>query len=398
MAHVIEIFRSGRHVSASGEVVSFSDADLDAIVRSYDTRVHEAPLVVGHPKSDAAPAYGWAKALVREGSKLKSVVSDVDPAFAEGCLRTRRYAKVSASFYKPDSPNNPKPGAYYLRHIGLLGAQPPAVKGLKEASFADGGADTLTIDFADGDAAAAGAGADAAAASSAFTPAQLEALQKMIADAVIAATGAAKTAPASGASTTQTADHTEAADVIAAVEKIEGLTPEQLEALKKRIAEAFADAAAAGAGNAPTVDASEASIARRALSIREADIVKRERAARRKEHEGFLDGLLRDGRPLPASREKTLAFLELLEGDASVSFGEGEKRSPAQIFREDFLARLPKQVITREVSGGGDVDYAEARDEVDLAEQAVAYQADQAAKGITVSMTDAVHHVAKKGR
>lgn len=60
-----------------------------------------------------------------------------------------RYKKVSASFYRPDAPCNPKPGAYYLRHVGFLGAQPPAVKSLKAIEFADGeDGDVVTVQFA----------------------------------------------------------------------------------------------------------------------------------------------------------------------------------------------------------------------------------------------------------
>ncbi len=50
-------------------------------------------------------------------------------------VKAGRFKSRSASFYHPDNPNNPKPGVYYLRHVGFLGAQPPAVKGLKAVEF-----------------------------------------------------------------------------------------------------------------------------------------------------------------------------------------------------------------------------------------------------------------------
>jgi len=46
-----------------------------------------------------------------------------------------RYKKISASFYSPNYPFNPAPGSYYLKHVGFLGAVPPAVKGLGDARF-----------------------------------------------------------------------------------------------------------------------------------------------------------------------------------------------------------------------------------------------------------------------
>ena len=54
------------------------------------------------------------------------------------------------AFTPPDHPSNPVPNAYYLRHVGFLGAQPPAVKGLGEARFADVDQDDdlVTIQFA----------------------------------------------------------------------------------------------------------------------------------------------------------------------------------------------------------------------------------------------------------
>ena len=53
----IKIFRGGAQTTAAGQTIEFSEADLDGVVRNYDPAVHEAPIVFGHPKTDA-PAYG----------------------------------------------------------------------------------------------------------------------------------------------------------------------------------------------------------------------------------------------------------------------------------------------------------------------------------------------------
>ncbi|RMH22225.1 MAG: peptidase, partial [Gammaproteobacteria bacterium] len=106
----IAIFRPGRHVAMSGQALSFSEADLAATAEAYDPALHEAPLVVGHPRHDA-PAYGWVKRLsFSEGDEggLKAEPAQVDPAFAE-MVRKGRFKKVSASFYPPAHPANPKP-------------------------------------------------------------------------------------------------------------------------------------------------------------------------------------------------------------------------------------------------------------------------------------------------
>lgn len=137
------IFRAGRHRTIGGQTVEFSEADLAAVAAAYDTAVHEAPLVIGHPKTDD-PAMGWVSGLKCVGLRLEADFRQMDPAFAEA-VEAGRYKHVSAAFYAPDSPRNPKPGGYYLRHVGVLGAVPPAVKGLGPLSFAED--DTVFLAF-----------------------------------------------------------------------------------------------------------------------------------------------------------------------------------------------------------------------------------------------------------
>jgi len=141
----IHIFRSGRHTAMSGATIEFSDADLQAAADAYDPAVHEAPIVVGHPQHDA-PAYGWVAALSYSEDGLQAHPHQLDESFAE-MVRKGRFKKVSASFYTPDSPTNPKPGAYYVRHVGFLGAQPPALKGLKQAEFDESAEGVVELEF-----------------------------------------------------------------------------------------------------------------------------------------------------------------------------------------------------------------------------------------------------------
>ena len=49
----LHIFKPGKHVAMSGANLNFSEADLAATVLAYDPALHEAPLVIGHPKHDA---------------------------------------------------------------------------------------------------------------------------------------------------------------------------------------------------------------------------------------------------------------------------------------------------------------------------------------------------------
>lgn len=139
MIEGVEILRTGTHTSNSGEKVTFGNADLQALAERYDAGLHEAPLVIGHPKENG-PAYGWVKKLRVVGDRL---VADCDcaPELVEA-IRQGRYRKRSASIYKDLDGK----GAY-LRHVGLLGAAPPAVKGLADIALGDGGDEAMTIDM-----------------------------------------------------------------------------------------------------------------------------------------------------------------------------------------------------------------------------------------------------------
>lgn len=131
----IEIFRAGKRPDSSGNLTEIKISQLAQAVTAYDPNLHEAPAVIGHPK-DNAPAYAWVKGLSLEGDTLKAELAQIDPEFSE-MVQAGRFKKVSASFYLEDSPHNPKPGKLYLRHVGFLGAMPPAVKGLRNPEFSE---------------------------------------------------------------------------------------------------------------------------------------------------------------------------------------------------------------------------------------------------------------------
>lgn len=131
----------------SGQTLQFTEADLQATCAAYDPTLHEAPLVVGHPAHDL-PAYGWVQSLRFNEGGIDATPAQVNPDFAD-MVAAGAFKKISASFYLPDSPSNPVPGVYSLRHVGFLGAQPPAVKGLRPPGFADTEEGVLTFEFAE---------------------------------------------------------------------------------------------------------------------------------------------------------------------------------------------------------------------------------------------------------
>lgn len=120
----IEIFRGGKQIDSHGKEHD-GDAIIDLAIKNFDAKTHEPPLVVGHPETNA-PAFGWVQALKKSGNRLLAKFQDVVPEF-EAIAKQGLFKKRSASFY-PDG---------RLRHVGFLGAAPPAVKGLADLKFED---------------------------------------------------------------------------------------------------------------------------------------------------------------------------------------------------------------------------------------------------------------------
>jgi len=76
------IFRVGTHTDSSGAAKTFARSDLDKTVAAYDPARHEAPLVIGHPKTDS-PAYGWVERLRRVGDKAMAVFERASGGFVK---------------------------------------------------------------------------------------------------------------------------------------------------------------------------------------------------------------------------------------------------------------------------------------------------------------------------
>lgn len=130
----VETLAVGQYTDMNGNVVDVTPEYLGKLAANYDPALHEAPLVIGHPETDA-PAYGWVSAARVKGDKLEVQFADVEPQF-EDMVRRGLFKKRSLKIY-----NDPKKGpnglAPYIAHVGFLGAQPPAVKGLKNIQFSE---------------------------------------------------------------------------------------------------------------------------------------------------------------------------------------------------------------------------------------------------------------------
>lgn len=142
----VNIFRAGTQTSAQGVVRDFSQSDLKQVADSYNSDVHEAPILIGHEMSDKVPAWGWVKGMKVKGDDLIASI-EFSPQMGE-YIRDGLYKKVSASFYSPESKINPEPGKWSLRHVAMLGGQPPAVKGLQGFAYSEESGEEGVLDFA----------------------------------------------------------------------------------------------------------------------------------------------------------------------------------------------------------------------------------------------------------
>lgn len=341
----IHIFRAGKHTAMSGTELAFSEQDLQATAQAYDPALHEAPLVVGHPRVDA-PAYGHVQALSVQAEDLLAQADQVEPEFAE-LVKAGRFKKVSASFYTPDSKDNPKPGVYYLRHVGFLGAMPPAIKGLKPIEFGEADEGTVTIEFAEGEDAALWAqfkrwlkghmSSDESAFAEPPNPKQEE-------------------------------------DPVTDKKTDEDLKAREAD-LEKREAE-FAE--------------------------REQRIADAERKATRQEVVDFVESLAApaDGKAkiLPRDKEPLIAYLA---GEDEISFAEGDetKKARPNEWLRSFLANLPPAIdyAERSQSDGKSVPDL-ANDAKAIASAAEDFMEAEAKKGRTITIAQAVAHVTREAQ
>ncbi|EPA9110264.1 hypothetical protein ACQ711_001129 [Serratia liquefaciens] len=366
----LAVFAPGTHTAMDGRTMTLTAEDCVDMANSYDPALSEAPFVIGHPKL-TAPSYGWSRRFEYRDGFLYTEPHQVNPAFAEA-FNAGSYKKRSLSFYLPNSPGNPKPGHFYPRHVGFLGAVPPGVKGLPDAEFAE---------FAEGD--------DAPVSFS--IPWETEVLTDLlrgVRDYIVEKDGA------------------ERADQLMPQWRLRTLEEIAANAVDdSRISPlAYAEETNVEQKDKTTVTAAMLTQRETALAEREATLLANENAAKDRELKArreaivsYADGLVTAGSILP--RQKTGVVEVLLSLDsAPLSFADGEttvNKTPEELLR-DVLNEKPALVDFSEKSGEGDDAALDFADVSAVADAANVYVAEQAKQGRTVSYTDAVNHV-KKG-
>jgi len=316
-----EIFKAGTHQDSAGNERTWSEEDLDTIVSKYNPSCHEAPIVIGHPK-DNAPAWGWVEGLKREGTRLLAKAKDVVPEFKE-MVNKGLFKKRSISLY-PD---------FTLRHVGFLGAIPPAVKGLADVQFSE---DNLTtIEFEEYQLPMVGRifqrlrewlieKFDTDTADKIVGSWEIDELKQDISpddaqDQKI--TNAFK----EGKKAKEDEDMDKVAELEAKIKQLEKNISDYSEKDKTK----------------------EQQIADLKLNL------EKERSEKRKtEFNTYCDGLVREGKLTPAQKVLAVDFMEILSDTAEYEFAEADgkvKKAPLEAFKT-FLNTLPKQVEFKETA------------------------------------------------
>ncbi len=312
MTKWFEIFRTGTHKDSAGAERTWTEADLDTIVSKYNPSEHEAPIVIGHPEINA-PAWGWIARLKRVGQVLMAKPKDVVPEFAE-MVKRGLFKKRSMSVYEDMT----------LRHVGFLGAMPPAVKGLSDIRFT--AADkALTIEFDE------------------FRVPMIGRILQRIREFII------------------DKFDTDTADKVVAGWEIEDLqrdltTKDEITAFseegKKGKEEEDMEKITELETKIKQLEQSVSSYAEKdktkeqELAALRKDLDKERLGRRRQDFNAFCDGLVVEGKLTPAQKAQALDFMEILQGSAEYEFAEGDgkvKKQPLEAFKT-FLTALPKQV------------------------------------------------------
>lgn len=368
----VPIFRPGRHTAANGTTLEFSEEQLAASIAAYDPKKHEAPLVIGHPK-DNGPAWGWVSGLSFADGEVVADTAQVEPTFAE-MVEAGRFKKVSASWYTPDSPSNPVPGVYYLRHVGFLGAMPPAIKGLGPVQFAED--EEGVVEFHD-----------------AYAQGLIATLFRRMRETFLSKFGQADAdAALPGYLIEDLENEARRARESATPSPIFSEDPAMTNQTNEQLAQAQAALAAAQARIAE-LEGQTAS-----FNEREEQLRQRERAAAVASLRAELDTHVKAGRILPAHVGALAEFMATLPAEGEVvEFGEPvdgatPKLSP-RAFMQQFIAQLPKAVDFGERAPGTEPAAGDMTAE-QLAERARAYIKRVAEEtGRVVSYVEAVNHV-----
>lgn len=328
-----EIFRAGTHIDHSGNKVTVTTADIDKIISNFNEKNPDVPLVIGHPTLNS-PAYGWVDKLKREGNTLLATFKDVSREFAEwvnqGLYKTR-----SISLYQDNT----------LRHIGWLGAQPPAIKGLASYQFAEN-EEIQIFDFSEADSYKFQTIADILSDLREFL---IEKYDIETADKVIKSWHI------------NDLRYIDTKDKVAVAAFCEAMAPynkEQTMTTKTTEQEKPSDAQIAASTptetSIPTDVQKEIDAKNEEINALKAQLETEQAEKRKAEYSQFAEQLIKDGNIAPCEKSTVIDLMEVCGKSGTYDFAEGEEKSVLNRFKE--LLKNCKHVDFAEIATNNRVD------------------------------------------
>ncbi len=353
----LEILKAGTHRDSKGNTYSFGTDALRQIAESYQPDRHVAPILVTHDESK--PNKGLIDRVWVEGDRLLAEPKQVDPELAEQ-VNAGRWPRLSAAIYLPDSPANPSPGRYGLRHVATV--QIPAIKGMQPPQFAEEGTILLSE-----------------------TESDLAALARAFREFVL------------GEFDGETADRYIPGWLVSSIdERAMEQQMRPVDAMPMNFSEEegnVTQTTPATEGAAMPPDAEDFQRRMADLVARDAELKRREAELQRREDTQFVEGAISSGKVPPFLKERAIELLGALPDEPTqiLTFAEGGKEvksTPKQIFR-DLLGAM-RTVQFGEVAPESDSPIGDSNDSVAVSNKARRLVAEAAANGEVISFTEAV--------
>lgn len=328
MSKKIKMLKPGTFKAMNGQSYSFTAADLAASAAAYNPAIYSAGLVKGHPEHDA-PRFGEL-ASCEFAEFFYGVPSNVNPAFREE-VNSGQYPYVSLSLYGKNHPDNPVPGVYYPRHLGFLGAMPPAVKGLGQVSLGEESGEVINlcarIEFGD--------------YNDRLVYRLLRGIKTLLSDSV----GREKTESVMSEW-----------DMEMLLEN--AVTPETA---TDTAVSSFTEAGKEHGMDAAALAAQEAALTQREAKLKQDEAALAGETAKRKRAEiaAFVEQQVKEGRVLPAAKAQEIATISFLEGVAEsdvIELGEGDAKKSVPLgeaYRQSITQR-PQVIEFGELGGGAE--------------------------------------------
>ena len=381
----VEVFKAGPQTDSERKRHVFSVSDLDEMAANHV--LGAAPAVLGHPKHDD-PAYAWVAGYQRKDDCLYAKFEDVNPAFAKG-VADKSYFNRSLSIFK-----DPVHG-WRVRHVGWLGAVPPAIDGLSTKPVAFAADDAQCLEFS------------APGYSLAWGLESVAALLRKLRDNMIAKDGL------------------EAADAALPAYQIDSAMEAAQQARQAFAAEQAEDAAAApaafprfslqpeedlmtitqaqlDAANQAAVDArAEADKVKADFAALNADVLTMRATAQKERIGAQIDKWMAEGKLYAHEGAGLAEYMASLEAVSSGAFtfsqaGGDVQQTPAQFHAAAIEARKPLIALGVRSSDVPEGDAVDTGDSAAIGAKARDFMASEVAAGRVMNIASAVDHVMKK--